>query len=342
MSKSVLFAALVLLSCLLFLLELDLGQAQVGIADMWHSWWQSEPLSAMHYLVIHEVRLPRALTAVLAGSALAVSGLLMQSYFRNPLAGPSVLGISSGAGLGVGLLVLAFGGTSTLFRVFGTGGHMAVALAALAGAAAVLLLILAVERKLGDPVTLLILGLMLGYLTGSALSVLEYFAEEGALKRFVMWGLGSFGNVGWPALGVLSVAWVMGMGLLFGIRKNLDPLLLGDAYAESMGVNVKQVRGLMIVSAGILAGVVTAFCGPVAFLGLAVPHVARVLFSTGHHKTLIPAVILIGTSLALGCDLIARLPWSDKTLPLNAITSLAGAPVVLALVLRGRRLGRLM
>ena len=340
MSRTVLYIGLSLLCVLLFLLELDLGPANVGLKDLWAMLFSEDPFPPLEALVFNEVRIPRALTAILGGSGLATAGLLMQSYFRNPLAGPSVLGISSGAGLGVGLLVLTFGGTSTLFHVLGTGGHMAIALAALAGAAFVLMIILAFERKLGDPVTLLILGLMLGYITGSVLSVLEYFAEEGALKRFVMWGLGSFANVGWSALSVLAFAWGVGVTLMLAIRKDLDPLLLGDAYAESMGVNVRRVRMLMIAAAGILAGVITAFCGPVAFLGLAVPHVARVLFGTGNHRTLIPAVLLLGTALALSCDLIARLPWSDKTLPLNAITSLAGAPVVLALVVRGRRLGR--
>lgn len=341
MSRLVLFILLALAGLALFALELLWGQADLG-ADQIRQWLTGDPdLKAGAALILGEVRLPRALTAVLAGSGLAVSGLLMQTYFRNPLAGPSVLGITSGASVGVALLMLVMGGPALLFQTLGVAGPLAVALAALVGALGVLVLLLAFLRRLGDQVALLIVGLMLGYLAGSAVSVLEYVADEGALRRYVLWGMGSFAQVGWNALQWLALAWVVGMVLVAVTYRKLDALLLGDAYAQSLGVPVKQTRRLMLVATGILAGVITAFCGPVAFLGLAVPHVGRFLLGTGKHNTLLPASLLLGVVLALGCDLIARVPWSEGSLPLNAVTSMVGAPVVLALVLRGRRLGRL-
>jgi iron complex transport system permease protein len=340
--KGWIFIGLTLLAIALFLLEITWGRANVGVAEAWQWLTGSDELRAGASLILGEVRIPRALTAVLAGSGLAVSGLLMQTYFRNPLAGPSVLGISSGASVGVALLMLMVGSPALLYKTLGVAGPLAVALAASAGALLVLGIILAASRRLQDPVTLLIIGLMLGYLAGSTVSVLEFFAEEGALRRYVMWGLGSFAQVGWPALRWLMLAWLIAAAGVILVFPKLDALLLGDAYAQSLGVSVKKVRRIMLAVAGLLAGVITAFCGPIAFLGLAVPHVARFIVGTGKHKSLLPATVICGIVLALGCDLLARLPWSDQSLPLNAVTSLMGAPVVLALVLRGKKLGRLM
>lgn len=340
MKRSVIFIGLVVLSVALFLAELGWGRADLGLLDALGVLFSSEASIAGHRIIVWDIRLPRAATAVVAGSGLALSGMLMQTYFRNPLAGPGVLGVSSGASLGVALMLLVVGGPSVLFRSFGTGGHVALALAAFSGALGVLLLVLAVAKRIGDPVTLLVVGLMVGYLVGSAIAVLEFQAEEGALKRFVVWGLGSFAEVGWPSWRILAVCWALALVVITPMVRHFDPLLLGDALATSMGVPVNRVRPVMLVVAGLLAGAITAACGPVAFLGLAVPHVARFLLGTGKHRAVIWGTVLCGTAIALACDLVARMPWSDQSLPLNAVTSLVGAPVVLALILRKRRLGR--
>lgn len=340
MKPALTYALLAVLVLCFFLLEIGWGRANTGLVDFF-AILSGKQVKSIASLVLLEVRLPRACTAIVAGSGLALSGLMMQTYFRNALAGPSVLGVTSGATLGVSLLMLMVGGQAALFRSTGLNGNLAIAAAAFCGALFVLLLILMAARRTGDPVTLLIVGLMFGYLSGSIISVLEFGADESNLKRFVLWGLGSF-KVSWNAFYIMAGCWAIGLGVIVFIARHLDPLLLGDDYAKSMGVPVSNIRPLLLISAGILAGGITAFCGPIAFLGLAVPHVARFMLGTGKHRVLIPATILCGCLLALACDLFARVPWSDESLPLNAVTSLVGAPVVLALVLRRRRLGRLM
>ena len=280
--------------------------------------------------IIWKIRLPRCLAALLAGSALSVSGLLMQTLFRNPIAGPFVLGISSGASLGVALFILLLAGTSFPFV------NLGLLFFAAAGAFLVLLLVLAASWKIQDMATLLIIGLMVGSATGAFVSILQYFSGEAALKRFVVWSFGNLSGILWNDLYLLVPLIIVGLIAAFLLSKNLNLLLLGSDYAKSMGLNIKQNRMLIILLTALLAGSITAFCGPIAFVGIAVPHLARMLFKTQQHRILIPATILIGGALLIACDLIAQVPFSDLNLPLNAITALFGAPLVIWVILKRR------
>jgi iron complex transport system permease protein len=280
------------------------------------------------------------LTATLAGAALGVSGLQMQTLFRNPLADPFVLGVSSGASLGVALVVLSVGVASSapLLAVSGLLSNVSLVLAACGGAAAVLLIVLLLARHVQSSVTLLIIGLMIGYLTSAIVSLLLYFSIADRIQTYITWTFGSFGGVTWSQMRVLAPTVLGGLGLAFTLSKSLNALLLGEAYAHSMGLPVRQARFRIITSAAVLAGAVTAFCGPIAFLGIAVPHFCRSLFATSDHRLLVPAVTLMGALGALGADLIAQVPGSDTVLPLNAVMSLIGAPVVVWIILRRSRL----
>ena len=285
--------------------------------------------------IVREVRLPEVFTAILAGSGLAACGLMMQTLFRNPLAGPGVLGITSGASLGVAIVMLAR-------PVWGLwlSPEIAVIAAALTGALAVLALIVLADRRVGDGVTLLIIGIMVGHVCGALISVLQSASWAAALKNYVLWGMGSFAGVAPPRIIWLAVPVLIGLsGALWSI-KPLNALLLGDELAASLGVNVHRTRRILIGLTGLLAGTITAFCGPIAFLGLATPHVARAFLRSSDHARLMPATLLTGAVLALACDLIVRNSGPDHTLPLNAITSLLGAPVVLWVLLSGKRWAR--
>jgi len=299
-----------------------------------------QPERATWTSIVLNFRLPRALTATLAGAALGVSGLQMQTLFRNPLADPFVLGVSSGASLGVALVVLSVGvaGSAPLLAVSGLLSNVSLVLAACGGAAAVLLIVLLLARHVQSSVTLLIIGLMIGYLTSAIVSLLLYFSIADRIQAYITWTFGSFGGVTWSQMRVLAPTVLVGLGLAFTLAKSLNALLLGEAYAHSMGLPVKQARFRIITSAAVLAGAVTAFCGPIAFLGIAVPHFCRSLFATSDHRLLVPAVILMGALGALGADLIAQVPGSDTVLPLNAVMSLLGAPVVVWIILRRSRL----
>lgn len=283
--------------------------------------------------ILWQVRLPEVLTAALAGGGLAASGLLMQTLFRNPLAGPSVLGVSSGAGLGVALVLLA----APLWSAIHLPRELMVVLAALGGALGVLLLIAALDRRVGGTTALLIMGLMVGYLCSAVVSVLQSMSAAAAVKGYVLWGMGSFAGLDLQRLAWMAPPVLLGIGAAAWSVKPLNSLLLGDAYARSLGVDVVQVRRLVIWTTGLLAGTITAFCGPIAFLGLATPHVARAFVRTSDHRTLLPAAATLGMALGLGCDLVVRLAGTDHALPLNAVTSLLGAPVVLWVLLRGHR-----
>lgn len=289
--------------------------------------------------IVLNLRVPRAFTAMLAGAALALSGLQMQTLFRNPLAGPFVLGISSGASLGVALVVLAAGaGASTLVAGLDTFGNFSLAASASLGAGAVLGLVLAVSRRVENNMTLLILGLMFGYVSGAVVSVLIYFSASNAVQAYLIWTFGSFAGVTWSQLTVYAPLTAVGLLVGFLSTKALNALLLGETYAASLGLGVDRARFWILSSASLLAGVTTAFCGPVAFLGIAIPHLARSAFNTSDHRVLVPAVCLVGAIVALLSDLIARVPGSQVTLPLNAVTALIGAPVVVWIVLHRRNL----
>jgi iron complex transport system permease protein len=289
--------------------------------------------------ILWQLRMPRCLTAALAGSGLAVSGLLMQTLFRNPLAGPYSLGISAGATLGVAMAVLAGAGAGAipgLPALAHLGPQLGTAGSAVAGAAAVMLLVLAVSRRIRSNTTLLILGLMFGQIAGGLVAVLQAFSDSERLRAFTFWGFGSYAGVTWAQLPVLGTATGLGILMAAFSAKPLNALLLGWTYARSLGVNAGRLRALLLASTSLLAGAVTAFCGPVAFLGLAVPHLCRGMFRTADHRVLLPACVLLGAALSLASDLACRLPGGGRTLPLNAVTALVGAPVVIAILVRRR------
>ncbi len=282
--------------------------------------------------ILWDLRLPKVLTAAGAGAGLAVAGLLMQTLFSNPLAGPYVLGINSGASLGVALLVLVMGSGI----LSGIAGGFAMVVAAFIGAGLVLLLVLALAERVRTPVTLLILGLMFGSMASALVSILIYFATPNDIQAFILWTFGSFRSVGYSELSLMLPLVAFGLGLALFLPKPLNALLLGEEYAQSLGVEVKAVRRLLLLAASILAGGITAFCGPIAFLGIAVPHLCRFLFATSDHRLLLPACMLLGADLALAAELVAGVPGSSQALPINAILALAGAPVVLWVILKGK------
>lgn len=325
----------------LFCVHLAVGSVYIPLCDVVRVLTGQDADKETWETIILMFRLPRALTAVLAGAALAVSGLQMQTLFRNPLADPYVLGINAGASLGVALVVLASGvlGQVVSLANLGTTGDLSIAVGASLGAAAVFFVVVAVSRKVRGNMTLLILGLMFGYVTSSAVTILLHFAVREHIQAFVVWTFGSFSGVTWGQLRVLAPVVLAGLALCFSYVKPLNALLLGEAYARSMGLNVRRTRLGLIGSTSLLAGVVTAFCGPIGFLGIAVPHLCRSLFCTSDHRALVPAVTMMGASLTLVADLVAQLPGSDAILPLNAVTSLLGAPVVIWIVLRQRGSG---
>lgn len=326
---------LVLLGLGLFVAHLLVGPVSLSVPDVLSSLVGGEVDLGTRQIVL-EVRLPEALTALLAGGGLAVCGLLMQTLFRNPLAGPSVLGISSGASLGVALLLLA--APTGAFAI--AAPDLTLVLGAFLGAMGVLLLIMLADKRMGDGVALLIVGLMVGYLCSAIISVLQVAGSESALKGFVLWGMGSFGDVVKERLLWLVVPVVSGILIAMFLVKPLNALLLGADYATSQGVAVKPVRRWIIWTTGLLAGVITAFCGPIAFLGLATPHVARGLCRTSDHRILLPVTMLCGMVLALFCGLIVKVPGIGEGIPLNAVTSLMGAPVVAWVLLSGKRWAR--
>jgi len=323
----------------MFLLSLTIGSVRIPLEDILTILVGGEPARATWTTIVRDFRLPKALTAMLAGAALAVSGLGMQTLFRNPLADSYVLGVSSGASLGVALVVLSVGTTgSILMAGIGLLGDLGLAMAAFAGAALILLLVMLVAARVQSVMTLLILGLMFGYATGALVSLLLYFSIVERIQAYINWSFGSFGGVTWSQMGVFAPMVIVGLVSAFFLSKPLNALLLGESYARSMGLNVRRARLWIILTTALLAGGVTAFCGPIAFVGIAVPHLCRGLFGTSDHRMLIPGVILLGGTVALLADLIAQMPGSQITLPLNAVTALIGAPVVIWIILRRRNL----
>jgi len=320
-----------------FLLDLALGSVRIPLEEVVSVLTGQDASKASWTYIILSFRLPKALTALLAGAALAVSGLMMQTLFRNPLADPYILGVSAGASLGVALVVLASGAATGFLSSVGLMGDLGLIAAAIIGAAGVSALVMVVARWLHHAMTLLILGLMMSYATGAVVSILIYFSVPEQIQAYITWTFGSFGSVTWRQL--ILLAPLIGAGLLLAglLIKPLDALLLGETYARSMGVNVGRVRFWIIAGTSVLAGVVTAFCGPIGFLGVAVPHLCRVLFQSSDHRILVPATLLMGGIIALLADLVAGLPGSAAVLPLNAVTALLGAPVVVWIIAsRGR------
>lgn len=317
---------------LLWLINLGIGSVYIPVHEI-AGRIIGEVLSKSSWeIILMEYRLPKSITAVLAGIALSISGLQMQTYFRNPLAGPYVLGISSGAGLGVALLAMAGSAFGWAFWK-GNMGSWAITVAAGLGAISVLLLMSLTAWRVKDSMTLLILGLMFGSAASAVVAVLAYFSEAEQLKLYTIWSLGSLGATGWGQLNILAMSVFAGLLPVVLWIKSYNAMLLGENYAKSMGINLYRLRWVMIISTGVLAGSVTAFCGPIAFIGIAVPHIARMLFRTSDHKILFPGSALIGAIVLLLCDSISQLPGSAQTLPLNAVTTLIGAPTVIWLII---------
>ncbi len=334
-------AALLILAVALavvFLLSLTFGSVDIPLREIVRILIGEEPARRSWATIILKFRLPKALTAMLAGSALAVAGLEMQTLFRNSLADPFVLGINSGASLGVALVVLSVGvagvTATSMLSGLGLAGNFGLVAAASLGAGLVLGIMLIASRNVRSSMTLLILGLMIGYATGAIVSLLLYFSISERIQAYISWTFGSFGGVTWSQLHVMAPVMLTGLALSFALAKPLNALLLGEAYARSMGLNVGHARVWIILSAALLSGTVTAFCGPIGFLGIAVPHLSRSLFNTSDHRVLVPACVLSGALLALVADIVAQVPGSQTVLPLNAVTALIGAPIVAWIILR--------
>lgn len=323
----------------LFLLNLFLGSVDIPFRSIWNILWgMDEGESVIWQNIIWKSRVPQALTAMVAGAGLAVSGLQMQTVFRNPLAGPSVLGISSGASLGVAFVVLLSGsiGGIALSRL-GFMGEIALTIAAIIGALSIMALIVYVSQKVHGNVTLLIIGVMIGYVANAVIGVLKFFSVEEDIRTYVIWGLGSFARVSGNQMMVFVCIMAVLLPLSFLLIKTLNLLLLGDAYARNLGLNIKRARLQVIACSGVLVAIVTAYCGPITFLGLAVPHLCRGIFRSSDHRILMPASLLAGAALALLCNLIARMPGFEGALPVNSVTALVGAPVVVSVLFKKRR-----
>jgi len=318
-----------------FIISLAVGSIHIPIPDIITILLGGEPARTTWTTIVLDFRLPKALTALLAGAALGVSGLQMQTLFRNPLADPFVLGVSSGASLGVALVVLSIGTTgAVLLAGLGLTSDLGLTVAAILGSSLALVIVLLVAARVQSVMTLLILGLMFGYGTGAIVSLLLYFSITERIQAYINWTFGSFAGVTWRQMPIFIPVILIGLATAFLLSKTLNAMLLGEGYARSMGLNVKRARLGLIASTALLAGTVTAFCGPIGFLGIAVPHLCRSILNTSDHRTLIPASILLGGILALIADLIAQVPGSQLVLPLNAITALIGAPVVIWVILR--------
>ena len=339
MRKSLVITLLqVLVLLLLFVLNLLLGTVRIPVGSVCAILLGSGEENEIWTNIVLSSRVPQAFTAMVAGAGLAVSGLQMQTVFHNPLAGPSVLGISNGASLGVAFVVLLSGslGGVALSRL-GYLGDVAMSIAAIVGALAILGLIAYVSQKVKGNVTLLIIGVMIGYLANAIIGVLKFFSAEEDVKAFVVWGLGSFARVSGDQMLLFVTLMAILLPLSMLLVKTMNLLLLGDAYARNLGLNIQRSRLLVIVCSGVLVAIVTAYCGPIMFIGLAVPHLARALYRTSDHRILMPGTMLAGGVLALVCNLLARLPGFEGALPVNSVTALVGAPVIAMVLFRRRK-----
>ena len=335
--NSILFILLGISLVLLFFINISTGSISIPLKEIVNS-LTGNPVSKTSWdYIISSYRLPKAITAILAGMGLSASGLLMQTLFRNPLAGPDVLGVSSGASLGVALVILGAAFLPPFLREIAVSPY-SIVFASTLGSLAVLLAVLLVSRYLRDTMGILIVGLMFSSFTGAIVGVLTYFSTAEQLQKFTFWSLGSLGNLSWTSIIILLITVLIGLLLSLGSIKALNALLLGENYARSLGLNFKKARLIIILATSLLSGSITAFAGPIAFIGLTVPHIAKLLFQTSNHAVLFWATLLLGASIMLLCDCISQLPGSDMTLPINAITSIIGAPIVIWLLLRKRKM----
>jgi len=312
------------------------GSLSIPVKDVWSILCGDEVEGHPAWgTIIWQGRVPQMITALLTGTALGTCGLLLQTAFRNPLAGPSILGIDSGANLGVAIVLLLFGGTASIGSLT-LAGHLLVVIAAMVGALGIMALLMILSRLLRSQVMLLITGVIISYVTGSVIQLLNYSATEQGVYSFVIWGMGNFSSVGIERLPVFCALSCIGLLLALLLIKPLDALLLGDRYAENLGIRIGRVRQMLLLVTGVLTATTTAFCGPISFIGLAVPHLARLTLGTAWHRTLMPATMLIGANLALACNLLSTLPRDGSIIPISVITPLIGAPVVLHIILKQR------
>lgn len=322
---------------ILFLINLAYGSVSIPLDQVADILTGGSSGKASWDFIILQSRLPQAITAIFCGASLAVSGLMLQTYFRNPLAGPSVLGISNGASLGVAIVMLALGGTLGAAGEMGTGlkltGSVLIIIAAFAGAVIVTMLYLVVTRFIKSNLVILILGIMVGYMTSSVVTLLNFFATVENVHSFVSWGMGSFSNVTTAQLPLLCGTSLVGIIIALALTKSFNMLLLGENYAANLGANLSRIRSMVLISTGILTAVTTAFCGPVSFIGLAVPHIARLLINSEDHRVLLPATLMSGAAIAMLCNIISVLP-QQIIIPLNAVTPLFGAPVIIYIILK--------
>ena len=337
------YKVLLLLSLLVpvfFLIDLLVGSYYLSVPEILRAIFRTENADSQAILIINQFRIPKAVTAILAGAALSVAGLQMQTVFRNPLAGPYILGVSSGASLGVALLVLGTGGLlgGSIASAASSWGIVA---AAWIGSALILLLIVLISVRVKDIMTILILGILISSAISAIVNILQYFSNESMLKSFVIWTMGSLGSVTNTQLSVLFPSVIIGILIAFGASKFLDAFLLGENYARSMGMNIRFARMMVFLSTAILAGSVTAFCGPIGFIGIAVPHIARMVLQSAKHSLLVPGTILTGALMMLVSDIISQLPGSESTLPVNSVTALLGIPIVIWIIVRNKNSGRL-
>ncbi len=345
MRKPVINKSIVVLSLLLivflFAANLVYGSIHIPIRSVVGILMGSDGERVSWTNIVMVSRLPQAVTALFAGAALAVSGLMLQTMFQNPLAGPSLLGISSGANLGVAIVMLSLGGTMGQYGSLGIGGQLLVVVSAFAGASAILGIILILSNYIKSNLVLLIAGIMIGYIASSMISILNFYASNENVHAFVLWGMGDFSSVSLRQLPFFTIAVSVGLVIALLLVKSLNALLLGHRYAENLGVKLKTIRLFILLSAGLLVAVTTAFCGPISFLGLAVPHIARMLLGSVDHKALLPFTLLLGALFALLCNLLTTMPGTGAILPLNAITPMLGGPVMLYVILNRNRIQNL-
>ena len=319
----------------LLAVNLAVGSVSIPLRDVVSIIMGHEAARPSWQFIIMESRLPQAITAMLCGGSLAVSGLMLQTAFKNPLAGPSIFGVNSGAGVGVALVMLGMGGSLSVGSVSIT-GFAAILAAAFVGSMTVMAIIFFFSTLVRNSVMLLIIGIMIGYISNSAISLLNFFATDEGVKSYMVWGMGSFGGVSMANMPVFAIVTIAGLFGALLLIKPLNALMLGDRYAENLGVNIMRVRNWLLIVTGVLTAITTAFCGPVAFIGLAVPHIARLLLTTDNHRQLLPATLLCGSVVALVCNLICYLPGESGVIPLNAVTPLIGAPVIIYVIARKR------
>ncbi len=329
------FVVITLAIIALFVINIIYGAVKIPINSIIDIFSGNDDVNESWKYIILQTRLPQALTAILCGGALAVSGLLLQTAFCNPLAGPSIFGINSGASLGVAFVMLLFGGSITAGAVSVT-GFLAVLIAAFVGAVAVMAVLLFFSNLVNNNVMLLITGIMIGYISSSAISLLNFFATEEGVHSYMIWGLGNFGGVSMAQMPLFAAVTIVGLICALLLIKPLNAVLLGEQYAENLGINTIKLRNCLLLVTGLLTAVTTAYCGPIAFIGLAVPHIARMLLKTDNHRYIIPGTILSGAAISLLCNIICVLPGDNGIIPLNAVTPIMGAPVIIYVIIKGR------